>query len=346
MESILGPRESGEFIASCENLNLKCNDDGVMKVASMIVNAMKNGEIKQIDFDAHELHPKGGDQAAVDWVFLMDTINFSFWSNIDTPFYVTYKGKTYSGYFAGCAAVNRALENNLPITSAAFMSTVDEKMLTDIFKSDVGGTIPLIAERVKAINESGKVLIEKFNGTFYTAVKNCHKSAKTLLEIIVENFESFRDFAVYRGKKISLLKRAQILVADIYGCLKNKNDIGNFNDIDILTMFADYRVPQVCAYLGALEYSDFLMEKLKKKEILENGEPLEVELRAMSIYCCDKIVRQIQKLLDIQKNHEEFKDFRKATAMDVDIFLWIYRREHAKEIEDKIPFHRVRCIYY
>uniref|UniRef100_A0A0K0E9N9 Queuosine 5'-phosphate N-glycosylase/hydrolase n=1 Tax=Strongyloides stercoralis TaxID=6248 RepID=A0A0K0E9N9_STRER len=345
-EDVLTPRQTGEFVANGRNPNVKCNEAGVMKAANMIIDAMKNGEIKDVDFDAHELHPKSGCQDSVNWIFFMDLINFSFWSDENNLFHITYKGTKYSGYFAGCAAVNRALDNKIPITSASFMATVDEKTLTEIFKSDNGGTIPLIPERVKVINDAGKVLLDKFNGTFYTAIEKCNKSAKTLLNIIIENFESFHDFAIYDGKKISLLKRAQILVADIYGCFKNKNEIGNFYDIEVLTMFADYRVPQVCAYLGALVYSEKLMKKLKSKELFKNGELLEVELRAMSIYCCDKITEQVQKLLDEEKNLEIFKSARKATAMDVDIFLWVYRRAHSKIIEETIPFHRVRSIYY
>lgn len=41
--------------------------------------------------------------------------------------------------------------------------------------------------------------------------------------------------------EVKFLKRAQILVADIWACFEGK-DIGYFNDIDeAITMFADYR---------------------------------------------------------------------------------------------------------
>lgn len=41
---------------------------------------------------------------------------------------------------------------------------------------------------------------------------------------------------------------------------------GDIIDMDWLTMFADYRVPQALVYLGALRYSDALMQAL------DNGE--------------------------------------------------------------------------
>lgn len=54
-----------------------------------------------------------------------------------------------------------------------------------------------------------------------------------------------------------------------------------------LTMFADYRVPQILAYLGVLEYSPELVEMLNLTDLVENGSELEVQLRGFSIYACD-----------------------------------------------------------
>ena len=39
---------------------------------------------------------------------------------------------------------------------------------------------------------------------------------------------------------VSLYKRAQILIADVWGACEGKG-LGEFRDIDTLTMFADYR---------------------------------------------------------------------------------------------------------
>uniref|UniRef100_A0A0E9VD01 Queuosine 5'-phosphate N-glycosylase/hydrolase n=1 Tax=Anguilla anguilla TaxID=7936 RepID=A0A0E9VD01_ANGAN len=40
---------------------------------------------------------------------------------------------------------------------------------------------------------------------------------------------------------------------------------GSIPNLDYLTMFADYRVPQALVYLGALRYSDSLMNTLKEE---------------------------------------------------------------------------------
>lgn len=61
---------------------------------------------------------------------------------------------------------------------------------------------------------------------------------------------------------VSFYKRAQILVGDIWACYKGK-DLGEFNDIDIITMFPDYRIPQVLMHFGAMRYSNPLLSTLQ-----------------------------------------------------------------------------------
>ena len=62
---------------------------------------------------------------------------------------------------------------------------------------------------------------------------------------------------------MKIYKRVQILVADIWACFEGKG-IGEFTDIDSITMFADYRVPQILVHLGAMRYSDKLMKQYAK----------------------------------------------------------------------------------
>lgn len=72
----------------------------------------------------------------------------------------------------------------------------------------------------------------------------------------------------YKYKKINLFsvsfyKRAQILVGDIWACFKGEG-IGKFHDIDYITMFADYRIPQVLVHFGAIRYSNPLLSRLQR----------------------------------------------------------------------------------
>jgi hypothetical protein len=64
-------------------------------------------------------------------------------------------------------------------------------------------------------------------------------------------------------------------VGDIYSAFEGK-DIGEFHDIEKLTMFADYRVPQILYHLGVLEYSKELQQMIEKGALLEHGGVYEV----------------------------------------------------------------------
>ena len=60
----------------------------------------------------HELHPKTKDESTVAFIFTMDLLNFSFWSELpeDKRFAVSYKDKTWKGYWSLVASLQRALD--------------------------------------------------------------------------------------------------------------------------------------------------------------------------------------------------------------------------------------------
>nr|XP_022298759.1 UPF0553 protein C9orf64-like [Crassostrea virginica] len=91
------------------------------------------------------------------------------------------------------------------------------------------------------------------------------------------------NYCSYDIFRVSFYKRAQILVADIWACFEGK-DYGEFHDIDTITMFADYRIPQALYHFGALSYSDKLMEYLKEAKRMKSGDRYEVEIRGCSIW--------------------------------------------------------------
>uniref|UniRef100_A0A914E0E8 Queuosine 5'-phosphate N-glycosylase/hydrolase n=1 Tax=Acrobeloides nanus TaxID=290746 RepID=A0A914E0E8_9BILA len=336
---MMNPRESGEYIASKAS-HVKILDENIETVANQILLSISTGEFEKMTSFADDVHPTGADEAAADWFFIMNTINFSFWTDYDSskPFKIVFKGKAHTGAMAGAACLNRALDRGIPITSAKFMATIDEKSMHEIFTDDDGTVIPMLYERMEAIQESGRVLLEKFDGTFYTCLKKANRNSQALLNLIIENLKSFQDFGEYKGQKVSFLKRAQILIADIYRNMGRTNPLANFEDIESLTIFADYRVPQAMAFLNLLSYSAELKQLLHSKKLLDAGSEYEIEIRGCAIEACERI--------SVVANKNLSENAPRITAMDIDTYFWVYRRAHAEEIEEKVPYHRVRCIYY
>ncbi|KAF7634434.1 Queuosine salvage protein [Meloidogyne graminicola] len=351
-QDVLNPTESSKWIVNNTDPNLiKMNEIGVRKVAEKICNSTMS-QLKELKFDECEFHPKNADRETIDWIFFIDTINYSFWTLDENSYWeITRNGTTQSGYFGLCQAVNRAIEKGIPLTSAQYMANIDEKKMEEIFKGDNGYILlPMMNERLEMIQENGKILIEKFQGSFYNCILQCSKSAIKLLELIIENFPNFRDFSEYHGRKVSFLKRAQILVADVYSCLIGKDPNADFFDINKLTMFADYRVPQALAYLGVIEYGPVIMELLKSNKLLKCNSEEEVQIRGFSIEACELIRTEINKIINSPTknvfNPEVLKRLNKFNSIDVDIWLWLWRRKNAEEIEKKIPFHKCRSIFY
>lgn len=245
-----------------------------------------------------------------------------------------------TGYFGLCAAITRAMRNGIDITNALIYSKIQEEELNHILRSDDGLTVcPLIKERVECLQQVGKKLISKYDGKFENCVKSCKNSAVKLLDLIVSEFPCFADEAQFKKKRVSLYKRAQILIGDLWACFAGQ-DFGYFEDIDTITMFPDYRVPQVLVHFKSLSYKAELMNALKSDTILKNGDPMEVEIRGASIYIVEQLKTRIYKLLE-----DEGLPRTKVNSILIDHFLWDYRREHAKELE-YIPFHKTFSVYY
>ena len=66
---------------------------------------------------------------------------------------------------------------------------------------------------------------------------------------------------------------------------------------------------------------------------MPSGDAREVEIRGCSIEAVERIVKRVAEL-GVHMN-----------AIQIDNFLWGFRREKVDEME-AIPFHRVRSIYY
>ncbi|CAG5136308.1 unnamed protein product [Candidula unifasciata] len=342
LKGVLNPREAGHYITD-NSSDVFIEDKGVKYLANMLHDRVKKGDFDVTMWRGHELNPQTMDEDAINWVFVSAVLNFSFWSEKETEKYIVkYKEKEYTGYWALCAAINRALTEGYEFTNPSFYASVDSDTLKKIFRSESAYDIPMLSEREQVLHEAGKVLLEKFQGRFVNVIKQADKSAQHLLKLVVQYFSSFQDVAEFKGKKVGIYKRAQILIGDIWGCCEGKG-LGEFHDFDTITMFADYRIPQALVYFGVLRYSEQLMNKLKQGYLFTSGEQLEVEIRGVSLWACELVRDHILNLHEIDSHQREGKT--NICAILVDHYLWDTRREIADKMDD-IPFHRCRGIYY
>ncbi|MDW8031538.1 MAG: queuosine salvage family protein [Candidatus Bipolaricaulota bacterium] len=268
------------------------------------------------------LHFRDGTARTVQYLFVLDCVNFCFWPE------PRWRYRGHDGYIALATALKDTVEREARILNAAFLAQMDRAQLREILDGE--NEIPLLDERAQILREAGTVLQEKYNGQAAKLVEHAERSAVRLVELLARDFPSFRDEAVYRGRTVYFYKRAQIFCADLYGAFGGQR-WGEFSDIDKLTAFADYKVPQVLRHLGILRYSAELSERIDRREELSAGSPEEIEIRAHTIWAVELLKRELEKL------------GRPLRSFEIDWLLWnLGQRE---EFRHK-PYHRTRTIFY
>ena len=310
------------------------NRDMVSHVSAQLL-AKYTPTIEPVWYD--RLHFRDGTGRTVNWLLVLDALNFCFWAEKDQPRWrIDYHGEMLDGYWAEAASLTRAVAEGIALWDAEYLSTMSREDLAHVFRSTpatdglVGEMIPLFDARLAHVHEVGRVLLERYDGQFAHAVEKAEESAVSLALLLAQEFSSFRDIAIYRGQEVRFLKRAQICVADLYGAFGSKR-WGTFTDLDRLTIFADYKLPQVLRHYGILEYKSRLAERVDNQELLQPGGEEEVELRAATIWACELLRRDMSRIAE-----------KIITAVEVDQLLW-YLGQNSSEMR---PYHRTRTIYY
>jgi len=283
-------------------------------------------EIPRWNYDYHFFD---GGHKTVAYFLILDSINFCFWPKPGADKWeVQYKSETLSGYYALAASLKKAIESGIPITDAHYLAELSLGTLRQILGAN--GELQLIEARAHILNELGAFLIAKYNGEVNRLVEAAEKSALKLVGLLVENLPSFRDVAEYYGKTIYFYKRAQIFAADLYGAFAGK-DWGNFKDMDKLTAFADYKLPQVLRHVGIMQYSPSLEHTVDNGILLEAGSPGEIEIRANTIWAVELIRQEITRM------------GKKLNAFEIDWILWNLGQQ--REFKAK-PYHRTVTTFY
>jgi len=282
-------------------------------------------------------HFRDGTERTVNWLLVLDALNFCFWAEKGQPRWrIDYQSEILDGYWAEAASLTRAVEEGIALWDAEYLSTMSREDLAYVFRStngadgSAGEMIPLFDARLAHVHEVGHVLLEQYAGQFAHAVEKAEGSAINLALLLAQEFTSFRDVAVYSGRDIRFLKRAQICVADLYGAFGGKR-WGAFTDLDKLTIFADYKLPQVLRHYGVVEYDSGLAQRIDNQELLQPGGEEEVELRAATIWACELLRREMSRISG-----------QVITAVEVDQLLWFLGQNSA----EMRPYHRTRTIYY
>lgn len=249
-------------------------------------------------------HYAGPPERTLRYLLVLDTINFSFW----TP--TGWAGEK-RGYREVAAALRRVFESGDDLATAGALRKVTPAHLEAL----LGGPLPMLEERAAALRELGR------HGFGDLVQPTAAATAATL----AERLDSYRDVALYAGRRVPLLKRAQIAAADLHGA-----GVRTFPDLAALTCFADYKLPQILRHRGALVLAPDLARRVDARTPLTAGEPAEVELRCATVTC----VERLRDALEARG--------RQLCSVEVDWILW----DASQELAGMAPHPRTRTFFY
>ncbi len=313
------------------------------------------GELRDVEAPAWDEAPhwRDGTWRTAVWVLVLDALNFCFWSADPDParrWRVTWRGTEHNGYDALAAALHRAVAEGRPLWDAAYLADVSDDEVSDILHPVKGApSIPLFPARVAHLREVGRGLLalgEDAARAGVTPVEyligEAGGSAARLVELVVRHFPSFDDTVLWPersplsdtdtvpAENIRFYKRAQILVADLHGAFAGSG-LGAFHNLDGLTAFADYKVPQVLRRLGVLDYAPALASRIARRELIPAGSRPEVEIRAATVWACELLRRAMS-------THG-----RAIATYELDWLLWTAGQALPPSSE---PYHRTPTIFY
>ncbi len=273
----------------------------------------------------------------MDFFFITSSINFKFWyEDTKERFKSDLHGERYTGSMAMSACLLKAMESGMDVLDPGFLSNLTLDQAGDIFKGD--RPIPMLEERKEILNKVGRVLLEKYNGKVSELIRRSggrcfsKKGNTGIVERVVRDFPSFNDQAVYRptGDTISFYKRAQMFPSILYARLYSRG-LFDAEDMDSLTVFADYQLPKALLSMGVMRYSPALWDKIKRRVLLSKGSEEELEIRAHTIHSAQLLMSRINGL----RPREEH-----INALHFDHYLWRKGRSYTE------PFHLVRTTFY
>ena len=261
--------------------------------------------------------------AAVQRVFLEDTVNFCYWAEAGRePWHVKWPENepVKNGRYALAACFNRALGHRVPILNADFLAAMTLDQAAEIFAGDDESVIPLLSEPLDNLRQAGQVLSEKYRGSALNILNWSIYDAVELARILREDFMSFNDVAILGRQHVPFLKRAQLCARDLASVVRIYNT-------DLLTACADYKLPQILRAFGVLKYRGDLAERIDNFLLIPAGSREEIEIRAATIWAVELIRRRIPEY----------------SAAQIDSAIWLLSQNPKMAVR---PYHRTYTVYY
>lgn len=277
-----------------------------------------------IDPDRHRL---GRGEETVAFFLTLDAINFgSGW------FPHLRKRPGMSGYFTIASSLTDAYAARGGPLPAAELAAITPDACAAICGQEPG--VEPVAELMRlfarALNDLGRLLLDRYDGRFGALVAAADGSAERLVGLLAQ-MPFYRDESACDGLVVPFYKRAQLTAADLALAFGGEGP-GRFHDLDRLTIFADNLVPHVLRLDGVLIYDEGVAARIDAQELIVPGSPEEVEIRACAVHAAERLREACGRR------------GRPTTAMALDYILWTRGQQPRYKLTK--PRHRARSVCY
>jgi hypothetical protein len=358
-------------------------DDGIVELADrMIQEQQQQGSTAaSLEWDDEHWHYRNRDdpERTALYILALDAINFCFWPS-EHPYEYVDLATSLTSMVVAAQEPPPSPENSTTASAAAFdlsaqsLQSMTPTRMRELFAThhDRGWYPPNLDERCRLWNEVGQVLIEHYDGSCLKFIAAAENSAVALVRLLVRHLAGFRDH-IFFGKdeidtdgavaapaatttttsttanSIHFYKRAQICVGDWNAALEL-----HLPDLDQLTTFADYRVPQLLRHLHVLTYDDALATLVDAQTELPARSAMECAIRSATVVAVERLVVALRRRQEEQQQQYQQQQQQESSASSspsswnattTDWYLWqVGEKLHQQGVLS--PHHRVRTICY
>lgn len=275
--------------------------------------------------------PGAATQAA--WILAYNAINFSYFpADGQRRWATSVQGAVVGGddeALGVMAALGDALARGMDLGDGAALASLTPAGLAALLPTAPGhDPLPMAEERLRGLQELGGALRD--HGGPLGLLSRGGGDAVATVSALVDAMPGWEDTRTLGGVDLPFRKRAQLCVAMLHARERAAGRRG-FGGMDRLTVFADYRLPQILRGEGILWLAPDLDGAIAAGTPLALGGPDEAAIRAATVVAGEALVAALRPR------------FPAADALLVDNLLW----RRAVEQDATLPaFHRTRCTDY
>lgn len=273
--------------------------DQLERVASVMGRRLSRNEFKGRR-DVPSLSPED----LLHYYMIAGSQNFLFWEHDESgkiiPWHVHVNGELRYGAPASYACHARAIAEGRNILDPDYLASMTLADMEYHYRDDVTGqtTIKLVPGRLAKFNEIGRVLKEKYNGSFITLMERSEgymfrDDGQGIAQRLAEDFPlSYGDWPFIKLVMVTMgtlwARRDTYFPAGSYA-----RQLMELRDPETIMVGADYYRPFYLYRVGILKISEAFEQRLAAGDLFEPGGQMEREYRAWTILAACELAERL-----------------------------------------------------